>query len=81
MRQSTHFTLICFTYTFTMLGAPGSKHPLPLLAIAWGLWFFLAFCQRGRIRRKQARRRSAFLHEQCMRTYLRTMAFDLPVKN
>jgi hypothetical protein len=71
MRQFLFFTAICFLSTCTMLGALGSKHPLPLVAVAWGLSFFYAFCQRARIRRKQARRRQAYLHEQCMRTYLR----------
>jgi hypothetical protein len=71
MRQFIFFTAICFLSTFTMLGALGSKQPLPLLAIAWGLWFFYAYSQLCRIRRKQARRRRAYLHEQCIRTYLR----------
>jgi hypothetical protein len=67
--------LTCAISVGALLSGLHARNVWPHFIIGYGTWYVYALSQRGRVRRNEARRRRAFLHEQCMRVYLRNNGF------
>jgi len=69
------FILTCGISVGALLSGLHAHNVWPHFIIGYGIWYLYGLSQRRTIRRRQARRRRAFLHEQCMRVYLRNNGF------
>lgn len=69
--RTIFFALTCFVSYFGAVANLGNHHyPFLFIIIAFGSWAPFLLYYRGIARRREARRRRAYLQERCMRVYL-----------
>jgi hypothetical protein len=71
MRTILFFAMTGFVSYFEAVANLGNhQYPLLFILIAFGSWVPFLLYYRGIARRREARRRRAYLQERCMRAYL-----------